>query len=74
MTPTRRERVSVALGDFRKKVDQAKRKDNTRKFVPAVHEYADAVTRAASDAGRRSARLRILLGVLNDALATRRSA
>lgn len=74
LTPSRRERVSVALVDFRKRVDQAKRKDNARKFTSEVHEYADAVTRAASDAGRRTTRLRILSGILSENVSARRSA
>lgn len=60
--------VATELGQFRKQVDQAKRKDNTKKFAAEIHEYADAVTRAATDLGRRELRLRILEGRIRRAL------
>lgn len=55
-----RDAVSRRLARFRKDVDIAKRKDNTKKFSADVHAYADAVTRAASDIARRMERGRIL--------------
>jgi hypothetical protein len=48
------------LSSFRTQLDQAKRKDNKKRFAADVHEYVEAVTRAATDLGRREARLRIL--------------
>jgi hypothetical protein len=55
---------------FRRDVDQAKRKDNKAQFDSDVHEYAEAVTRAATDLGRRAARSRILEARVRKALAT----
>ena len=60
LTSNEREAVRSALSTFRTEVDQAKRKDNTTQFARDVHEYVEAVTRAASDLGRRNARLRVL--------------
>jgi len=48
------------LAAFRDQVDQAKRKDNTRIFPSYIQEYVEAVTRAATDLGRRETRLRVL--------------
>ena len=58
-----------ALMQFRDKVDQAKKRDNKKKFAKSVHDYADAVTRAATDVARRETRLQILEKVIKDALA-----
>jgi hypothetical protein len=52
--------IKSELSTFRKQVDQAKRKDNDKRFAADVHEYAEAVTRAATDLGRRETRSRIL--------------
>lgn len=60
LTTAQKKSIATELAGFRKKVDQAKRKDNTKKFAAEIHEYADAVTRAATDLGRREMRLRIL--------------
>ena len=60
--------VRSALASFREEVDQAKRKDNKTQFSQDIHDYAEAVTRAASDLGRRSARLQILEKRLDHAL------
>ena len=68
LTSNEREAVRSALKVFRAEVDQAKRKDNKNVFLDDIHEYAEAVTRAASDLGRRNARLRILEGRLQGAL------
>jgi Protein of unknown function DUF262 len=68
LTGSQRQQVASALADFRAKVDIAKRKDNKKKFAAAVHEYAEAVTRAATDLGRRETRLRILEQVIESAL------
>jgi hypothetical protein len=65
----KREAVRHDLMEFRKKVDQAKRKDNTRRFAQDVHEYADAVTRAATDVGRRELRIQVLFKIVKAALA-----
>jgi len=53
---------------FRKKVDQAKRKDNKQSFSKDVQDYAEAVTRASTDLGRRETRLNILEAVIDKAL------
>jgi hypothetical protein len=60
LTSKQRKTIRAELASFRAQVDQAKRKDNKKKFPNDVHEYAEAVTRAATDLGRREARLRIL--------------
>jgi Protein of unknown function DUF262 len=60
--------IRTALGDFRKKVDQAKRRDNTVQFNQDVHVYAEALTRAATDLGRRETRFRILEARLEKAI------
>lgn len=70
LTSSEREAVRSVLKTFRAEVDQAKRKDNKAFFPVGVEEYAEAVTRAASDLGRRNARLRILEGRLQGALAS----
>ena len=38
-------------------MDQAKKKDNTAQFGHNVSEYVEAVTRAATDQGRRETRI-----------------
>jgi hypothetical protein len=63
--------IRVELSNFRKQVDQAKKKDNSRQFASDIHEYAEAVTRAATDLGRREARLRILENRVKRALQRR---
>jgi hypothetical protein len=60
--------VATALKDFRDEVDQAKRRSNTVRFNTDVHEYADAVTRAATDLSRRIARDRILRELIESAM------
>src|SRR5262249_2963210 len=69
LTASEKEAVRSQLRLFRSEVDEAKRKDNKKKFSDDVHEYAEAVTRAASDLGRRNARLGILEARLHTALA-----
>jgi hypothetical protein len=69
--PKQRSSLSVDLMKFRRKVDQAKKKDNTKQFGEEVHNYADAVSRAATDIGRRATRLEILEKVINGALSKR---
>jgi hypothetical protein len=66
-TPKRLTRVSARLHGFRRQVDQAKRRDNVRQFPANVHEYAEAVTRAASDIARRKARDEILRRIVDQA-------
>ena len=68
LTNMERDTVRAELRLFRAAVDQAKRKDNQRRFAEDIHVYAEAVTRAASDLGRRNARLEILEKRLNRAL------
>ena len=53
LTNMERDTVRAELRLFRAAVDQAKRKDNQRRFAEDIHVYAEAVTRAASDLGRR---------------------
>jgi hypothetical protein len=71
LTPTRKQRLASSLMEFRSKVDQAKKKDNTKVFPDAVRDYAEAVTRAASDAGRRATRITVLRALMTKALASR---
>lgn len=60
--------VADELMTFRKLVDEAKKKDTKKKFAKDVAEYAEAVTRAATDLGQRETRLSILKDRLNTAL------
>jgi hypothetical protein len=48
------------LDSVRAKVDQAKKRDNKKQFPKYIHDYADAVTRAATDVARRTLREKIL--------------
>jgi len=48
LTATEKDAVRSYLAAFRASVDQAKRKDNKRQFPRDVHDYAEAVTRAAT--------------------------
>jgi hypothetical protein len=50
--------------DFRAKVGWAK----IKQFAADVHDYAGAVTRAATDAGWRELRLKIVENLINDTL------
>jgi hypothetical protein len=61
--------VRSILKTFREQVDEAKKKDNTKRFAKDIHEYAEAVTRAATDLGRREARFRVLEAQVKKALA-----
>lgn len=56
------------LMSFQAEVSQAKKKDNTKSFDKAVHLYADAITRAATDVSRRTERLKILQSIIHEAL------
>lgn len=67
-TPARLPAVAEALSAFREKVDQAKKRSNTKRFTADVHEYAEAVTRAATDLSRRASRDRILRELILEAL------
>jgi|SRR5579864_427625 len=69
LTATEKDAVRSHLAAFRSSVDQAKRKDNKRQFPRDVHDYAEAVTRAATDLGRREMRLQILEARIAKALA-----
>ncbi len=53
-------KVRKELGNFRAKVDQAKKRDNKKQFPKYVNDYADAVTRAATGVARRKLREKIL--------------
>ncbi|HVE70984.1 MAG TPA: DUF262 domain-containing protein [Thermoanaerobaculia bacterium] len=67
-TKTQRQRVRDSLMRFRGQVDQAKKKDNTKTFPKRVHEYAEAVTRAATDAARRTTRQDIVDAIVRSAI------
>jgi hypothetical protein len=71
LTANERKAIKAELSTFRKQVDQAKKKDNEKTFVKDVHDYAEAVTRAATDLGRRETRVRILEGRLKKAIQRR---
>src|SRR5580698_7537568 len=47
LTVAEKEAVRAELRAFRAAVDQAKRKDNRTNFADDIHQYAEAVTRAA---------------------------
>jgi hypothetical protein len=64
LTAAEKEAIRSALSSFRRDVDQAKKKDNTQRFSAEVHHYVEAVTRAATDLGRRETRLRILESII----------
>jgi hypothetical protein len=68
LTGAQKEALAENLMAFRKQVDQAKKKDNEKRFSRDVHEYAEAVTRAATDLGRRETRLRVLDARIQSAL------
>ena len=70
LTNSEKDAVRGELRVFRSEVDEAKKKDNKKRFPDDVHEYAEAVTRAATDLGRRNARLRILEARIQKALAS----
>jgi len=53
--------IREELKRIRISVDQAKRRDNKVKYPKDIVDYADAVTRAATDVARRKARFEILL-------------
>lgn len=52
------------LAVFREKADQAKRRDNRRRYEDYVHEYAEAVTRASTDLSRRQRRIEIVQSII----------
>ena len=60
LSSSSKKKLLSVLSRFRSDVDQAKRKDNKKKFPKNVSDYAEAVSRAATDLGRREARLQIL--------------
>jgi uncharacterized protein DUF262 len=60
LSDRKKKAIRQALTTFRQRVDTAKRKDNKKQFQANIMDYVEAVTRAASDVGRREARLRIL--------------
>lgn len=71
VTAVEKEALHAGLQAFRSEVDLAKRKDNRQQFEEDIHEYADAVTRAATDRGRRETRLGIVETRIAKALAAR---
>jgi hypothetical protein len=68
LTAAEKAELRAQLAVFRAQVDQAKRKDNKKKFSKDIDEYVEAVTRAATDLGRRETRLRILETRLENSL------
>ena len=66
-TPKQLKKAASVLEAFRKQVVQAKRKDNKKKFPRVVNQYADAVSRAATDAARRTLRSEILFDLVEKA-------
>jgi hypothetical protein len=60
-TTKQKQNTANELRLFHTRVAQAKRKDNERKYPTYIHEYADAVSRAATDVARRTTRSNILL-------------
>lgn len=71
LSDKRRKALRKRLMEFKSLVDQAKRQDNRATFPKPVTEYADAVSRAASDAGRREMRLRILEDQIKELVGSR---
>lgn len=71
-TRPQRQRVHDVLVRFRREVDQAKRRDNERVFASYIHEYADAVTRAATDIARRTTRHEIVAARIERARAKKK--
>jgi hypothetical protein len=67
LTKAQRTDVRDALMDFRKKVDQAKKK-GAKPATGDVGAYAEAVTRAATDLARRETRLEILERLIEEQL------
>ncbi len=67
-TKAQRDRVAKALVDFKTHVDQAKRKDNVKRFPRNIREYAEAVTRAATDVARRLTRQAAVDSVISRAV------
>lgn len=56
--------VVARLSSFRKDVNQAKKRDNTKPFPSYVTDYADAVARASTDLGRRVYRIAVIESLL----------
>jgi len=59
-TAKQRQRTARELRVFHTRITQAKRKDNEQQFPSYIRDYADAVTRAATDVARRKLRSEIL--------------
>ena len=59
--------VIERLRRFRTDVDQAKKRDNTVTFPKYITDYADAVTRASTDLGRRLHRITVIEALLTGA-------
>lgn len=55
------------LRAFRKRADKAKKKDNKENLPQYVKDYAEAVTRASTDLGRRLIRIAVLEAILTGA-------
>lgn len=68
ISASKRSAIKAKLMTFLTQVKQAKRKDNTKHFSKRVHEYTDAVTRAATDLARRNARQKIIDKLIRSSL------
>jgi hypothetical protein len=68
LSNAQRKRLREELESFREKVNQAKKKDNKQSFPNYVHEYADAVSRAATDLARRNTRHHVLQTLIKRAI------
>ena len=69
-SPKERQRIRNTLMTFHAEVDQAKKKDNKTKFAKRVHNYAEAVRLAATDAARRTVRQQIVNEIIHEARAS----
>lgn len=66
-TTRQKQNAAKELKLFHSRVAQAKRKDNETRFPTYIHEYADAVTRAATDVARRKIRSEIVIDRIDKA-------
>jgi hypothetical protein len=67
-TSTQKRKVATVLTEFRRAVDEAKKKDVEDVRDKTVGKYVQAVTRAASDIDRRKVRITILDSLVESAL------
>ena len=72
-TKAQRHNVQTALMRFHRQVSQAKRRDNVKVFPKPITDYADAVTRAATDIARRTRRAEIIRDLVEKARAKQKA-